>query len=218
MKPSIKEFTKINGSTRSSYSINGIKTSARIRVEQDANLVFKNLKLKILGQPHDDVLLSTDRRFKHYKANDDRIILKDGLLFRKYNGKTGSVKYYQFLIPKQLVNEVLRNLHGQFGKQPGITKTMIAYREKYYYPNMAQLTREWVMLCEQCLRESRIIPQLTHPPLQNPNEYITAPEDAMQIDLVPGLPPSGGYEYIVTDMDVFSRYFFALGHQIRTPK
>ena len=31
----------------------------------------------------------------------------------------------------------------------------------------------------------------------------------MQIDLVPGLPPPGGYENIVTAMDVFSRYLFA---------
>ena len=31
----------------------------------------------------------------------------------------------------------------------------------------------------------------------------------MQIDLVPGLQPSGGYENIVTAMDVFSRYLFA---------
>ena len=31
----------------------------------------------------------------------------------------------------------------------------------------------------------------------------------MQIDLRPGLPPSGGYENIVTAMDVFSRYLFA---------
>ena len=46
-------------------------------------------------------------------------------------------------------------------------------------------------------------------PLQNPNDYITAPEDAMQIDLVTGLPPSGGYENIVTAIDVFSRYLFA---------
>ena len=191
MKPSIKELTKINGNT-TSYCINGIKASARIRVEQDADLVLKNLKLKILGQPHDDVLLLTDRRYQHYKANEDRIILKDRLLFRKYYGETGSVKYYQILIPKQLVNEVLRNLHGEFGKHPGITKTIIAYREKYYYPNMAQLIREWVLSCEQCLRESRINPRLNRPPLQNPNEYITAPEDAMQIDLVPGLPPFGG--------------------------
>ena len=208
MKPSIKEFTKIDGNT-TSYSINGIQATERIRVEQDADLVLKNLKLKILGQPHDDVLLATDRRYKHYKAIEDRVILKDGLLFRKYYGETGSVKYYQILIPKQLFNEVLRNLLGEVGKHPGITKTIIAYREKYYYPNMAQLIREWVLSCEQCLREARINPRLTRPPLQNPNEYITAPEDAMQIDLVPGLPPSGGYENIVTAIDVFSRYLFA---------
>ena len=155
------------------------------------------------------MLLATDRRYKHYKANEDRIILKDGLLLRKYYRGTGSVKYYQILIPKQLVKEVLRNLHGEYGKHPGITRTIIAYREKYYYPKMAQLNREWVLSCEQCLRESRINPRLTRTPLQNPNEYITAPVDAMQIDLVPGLPPSSGYENIVTAIDVFSRYLFA---------
>ena len=57
---------------------------------------------------------------------------------------------------------------------------------------MAQLIREWVLSCEQCLREARINPRLTRPPLQNLNVYITAPENAIQIDLVPGLPPSGG--------------------------
>ena len=65
------------------------------------------------------------------------------------------------------------------------------------------------MSCGNCIRELRINPQLTHPPLQNPNEHINAPEDAVQIDVVPGLPPSGGYENIVTAMDVFSRYLFA---------
>ena len=54
MKPSIKEVTKIDGNT-TAYSLHGIKANARIRVEQDADLVLKNLKLKILGQPHDDV-------------------------------------------------------------------------------------------------------------------------------------------------------------------
>ena len=208
LKTSVKEFTKIGGNT-TSYSINGIKATARIRVEQDVDLVLKNLKLKILGQPFDEVLIMTDSRYKNYKANEDRIILKDGLLYRKYFGETGSVKYYQILIPKQLVKEVLRSLHGEFGKHPGIFKTIIACREKYYFPKMAQLIREWVMSCEQCIRESRIHPSLTRPPLQNPNEHITAPEDAIQIDLVPELPPSGGYENIVTAMDVFSRYLFA---------
>ena len=114
------------------------------------------------------MLLTAHRRFKHYKANEHRIILKDGLLLGKYYGDTGSVKHYQTLIPNQLVNEVLRSFHGDFGKHPGITKTIIAYREKHYYPKMAQLFREWVMSCETCIRELRINPQLTCSPPAEP--------------------------------------------------
>ena len=175
-----------------SHSIHGIKANARKQVEQDVDLDFKNLKLKILGQL-DEVLLTTDKRFKHYKANEDRIVLKDGLFFRKNFGETGNIKYYQNLISKQLFDEVLHSLHGDFGKHPGITKTIIAYRQKYYYPNMLKLIKQWVMSCEQCIRESKVDDRLTQPALQDPSEHIAAPEDAMQIDLVPELPPSGGY-------------------------
>ena len=74
---------------------------------------------------------------------------------------------------------------------------------------MAQLLRDWVMSCEQCIKELPIDRSLTCPPQQNTNEHITVPEDAVQIDLVPEIPPSGGYERIVTAMEVFSRSFFA---------
>ena len=75
LKTSKNEFTKIDGNT-TSYSMNGIKATARIRVEQDVDLVLKNLKLKVLRQPFDEVLITTDSRYKHYKANEDRIIPK----------------------------------------------------------------------------------------------------------------------------------------------
>ena len=35
------------------------------------------------------------------------------------------------------------------------------------------------------------------------------PEDAMQIDLLPNIPKSGGYENVLTAINVFSRYLFA---------
>ena len=40
----------------------------------------------------------------------------------------------------------------------------------------------------------------------------------MQIDLVPGLPPSGGYENFVTAMDVFPAIYLHTRHQIKTPQ
>ena len=65
------------------------------------------------------------------------------------------------------------------------------------------------MSCDQCIRESRKDRSFTRIPLQKPNDHNTAPEDAMQSDFVPEIPPSGDNEIIVTAMDVFSRYLFA---------
>ena len=114
MKTSVNGFTRIDEHC-TFYSINEIEVSACIRVEKDVDLVLKNLKLKKLGQPHDEVLLTSDSRFEHYKANEDRIILKDGLLFWRCYGKTGNVKYYQKPTLKHFFNVVLRNLHGDVG-------------------------------------------------------------------------------------------------------
>ena len=83
MKPSVKVFAKADGNT-TLYFMNGIKSKARRRVEQDAYLFLKTLELKLFGQPHDDVPLAADRRFKHNKAKEDRIIVQDELLFRKH--------------------------------------------------------------------------------------------------------------------------------------
>ena len=155
------------------------------------------------------MLLTTYRRLKHYRANEDRIILKDGLLFQKNYRETGSVKYYHIFIPNQLVSEALRKLHGEFGKYPGFTKTITAYTGKYYFTNMAQRIKEWVMSYERCIRESRINRNLTRPLLENAIENNTALEDGLPIDLVPEVPPSGGCEIIVTAIDLNSLYLFA---------
>ena len=45
MKPGIKDFTKVDGNS-TSYSINGIKATARIRVEQGLHLVLEKTKQK----------------------------------------------------------------------------------------------------------------------------------------------------------------------------
>ena len=69
--------------------MDGIKANERIRVEQDIDFVLKNMKLKILSQPHDAVLMVTDSRYKNYKTTKDSIIFKDGLLFRENCGEKG---------------------------------------------------------------------------------------------------------------------------------
>ena len=73
--------------------MNGIKANARIRVEQGVDLVLKNMKLKFLGQPLDEVLMMTDSRYKNYKANEDRIILVDGLNILEKQGVSNTTNF-----------------------------------------------------------------------------------------------------------------------------
>ena len=106
-------------------------------------------------------------------------------------------------MPGQLLKVLLQSLHGTAGKHPGISKMMQEIRQKYYFPSIATYVRNWVRDCEICIQDkrsnnTRITPELIHIP-----EWDLGPEDLMQINLLPELPPSGGYENIITAIDVF---------------
>ena len=82
-------------------------------------------------------------------------------------------------------------------------------RQKYYFPSIATYVRNWVRDCEICIQEKRINNARINPELIHIPEWDLRPEDLMQIDFLPELPPSGGYENIIAAIDVFSRYAFA---------
>ena len=82
-------------------------------------------------------------------------------------------------------------------------------RQRYYYPGIAKRVKKWVEGCEQCARDKRVPNATITTELLNLPEWDHGPEVAMQIDLLPHLSPSGGYENVLTAIDVFSRYLFA---------
>ena len=182
---------------------------SRILIEQDSDPTLFNFKREMLGLPFDEQILLNDARYMHYSRNKKRIIIKDDILYRQYYNDIGEVSHLQVLLPRQLLKVLLQSLHGTAGKLSGISKRMQEIRQKYYFPSIAPYVRNWVRDCEICIHDkrinnTRITPELFHIP-----EWDLGPEDLMQIDLLPELPPSGGYENIITAIDVFSRYAFA---------
>ena len=116
-----KRWTNLNEAKFQRIHENGLKQhvvvhdwnqSKRMNTNR-ARCLTSTKKLKFLGQNHDEVLLTTDRRHKDFKANEDRIIFKDGPVFQKYHTETSSVQYYQKQLPKQPIDEVILNLHGE---------------------------------------------------------------------------------------------------------
>ena len=59
-----------------------------------------------------------------------------------------------------------------------------------------------------CIQNKRINNDLLKTELLNCTDWDLGPEDILQMDILPNLPPSGGYENIITAA-FFSRYLFA---------
>ena len=130
IKVAIKETTSIPIS-KASYT-GAIKENARIRVEQDSDPGFKAIKRKLLCEVHDKHLIQTNTTAKRHLIHENRLIVKDSIPMRKYYGECGQVTHHQLLIPEHLNTELLKAIHGQMGKHPGLTKMIQECKSKYY--------------------------------------------------------------------------------------
>ena len=188
-----------------SYTFEAINEDARIRVEQDTVMVFKAIKRKLICKEYDKHPLQTDPNAKRLLVQENRLIVKDGILMRKYYGECRQVTHHQIIIPKQLITEVLKAIHCQVGKQLRTTKMIQECRFKYHYPGLAKRFKQWVLQCEDCIKHKRINDIQTRPKMINNTEHVFGPEDIPEIDILPNLPNLEGHQNIVTMIDVFSR-------------
>ena len=76
-------------------------------------------------------------------------------------------------------------------------------------PMYSKIHKKWVSNCQVCIQTKRINNDLLRTELLNCPEWDLGPEDILQMDILPNLPPSGAYDHIITAIDVFSRYLFA---------
>ena len=180
-----------------------------ILIEQDSDPTLLNFKREMLRLPFDEQILLNDARYMHYSRNKKRIIVKGNILYRQSYNDIGEFSHLQVLLPGQFLKVLLQSLHGTAGKHPGISKMMQEIRQKHYFPSIATYFRNWVRDCEICIQDKRINNTRTTPDLIHIPERDLGPEDLMQIDQSPEVPPSGVYENIFTAIDVSSRYAFA---------
>ena len=181
----------------------------QIIIKQPRDAVLQKMKAKLFHEEYSKNVLQQVARYRHYESNLERIVVKEEILTRQYFDETGNVKYHQILLPQHLLQELLLSLYGAAHKHPGISKMLQEIRQRYYHPNMAKYVKKWVEGCEKCARDKRVPNTTITPELLNLPDRDLGPENAMPIDLLPKLPPSGGYENVLTAIDVFSRYLFA---------
>ena len=91
----------------------------------------------------------------------------------------------------------------------GIQKRIREFRRKYYFPGFIEFLIQYINNCVTCLQAKSPKHQVLQPQLSPVSSNTSMTADMLQIDIVGPLPKSGGFSYILTGMDVFSKYVFA---------
>ena len=82
--------------------------------------------------------------------------------------------------------------------------------KRYYSPSLAEKTQNRLESCEPSMRSKSTNQSKIRPPLQKIYDTCNGPTVPMEVDIVGPLPASNGFTHILTAIDVFSRYLFAV--------
>ena len=179
-----------------------------LKVEQAKDEVIKNVVQWKL-QNHIDDLQYASFALKKYKKQFERLVLIENILCRQFD-HTGKVKYLQYCLPKHLWKEVIYRLQNSpTAGHVGIVRTVQEFRKRFYFPGFVEYFVEMIKNCLTCIQQKAISNKSLRTFMQPLSSLQLFPGNLLQIDIV-GPLPSTLYEYVLTGIDVFSKYLFAV--------
>lgn len=136
----------------------------------------------------------------------DRLLERDGVLFRKVFRPDGAEAMYQLLLPTVLRDEVLTQVHQEHGHQ-GVERTLALLRSRCYWPAMSSDVARWCQQCERCQ-----VAKDVHPRAHGVMGHLLAsrPNEILAIDYTSLEPAQNGVENVLVLTDVFSKYTMAV--------
>ena len=136
----------------------------------------------------------------------DRLVDKDGVLYRQTFRPDGGEEVLQLILPTQLKSMVLTQLHQDHGHQ-GVERTSQLVRQRCYWPGMFSEIKHWCQECERCQ-----VSKVTQPVAHSFMGHLLAsrPNEILAIDFTLLEPASNGVENVMVMTDVFSKYTLAI--------
>ncbi len=148
---------------------------------------------------------------KYHKSILHQFTIIDELLYYAKENIDGSI-HYSLVVPQVLIPKALEHAHELSGHL-GQKKTIKKAEELFYWCNLKFDVTQYVKNCLTCQRFK------TSPGLQQPYQELPSvekPLDRIGIDLTDMIAGSGGYRYVLTIVDHFSRFvkFYPLKNKL----
>ena len=139
----------------------------------------------------------------------DRLVVREGLLYRKWEHNLGKGYWYQLVLPSPYREKALRLLHDNVTSgHLGVRKTYLKVRARFYWPSMREFIRRWVVTCDVC--QQRKGP--TKKPKGKMQEYLVGtPNERIAMDVMgPFSVTDNNNRWLLVIGDLFTRYSMAI--------
>jgi transposase InsO family protein len=168
-----------------------------------------------LTPPPLDELVTKSDDVRRICAQWESLVYADGLLYRLFEDVQKNTVILQLIVPRELQRSYVRQCHiGMTGGHQGVRKTEQQVARRAYFPSWKNEVAEVCRNCEECLRYHR-----GKPPRQGllQVQEVACVMDKLAVDLTGPHPTSSkGYVYILTAIDVFSRFLVAVPLRSKT--
>ena len=135
----------------------------------------------------------------------DRLLIRDGLLRRKTFDPSGSVFWYQLILPRPMWEEALEFAHDTpTAGHNGVKRTLTRLKARFWWPKMEGYTTRWVAACQACQRRKG--PQKkAKAPMQR--YVVGVMGERIASDLMgPFSETDRGARYVMVIIDYFTKY------------
>ncbi len=141
----------------------------------------------------------TTREARRLLKDAKRLILEDGILFRKRCVDAGDM--HQLVLPRKFREAALIGCHDDVGHL-GRDRTIALLQDRFYWPAMSSEATDYVSKCGRCVRRK------TLPNQRAPLVTITSsqPMELVCIDFLKLEQSRGGIENVLVVTDHFSKY------------
>ena len=136
-------------------------------------MIGKVIKAITLGA---DTHAFTSEQAKQMYRFRSKLVMRHGLLYKKYYDINLKEERMQFVLPKKYWHKALEACHDNVGHL-GIERTLSLLRDRFYWPNMAQDVEIHVKSCPRCLRFKRLPERANVNPIET-----TRPMELVHID------------------------------------
>ena len=143
---------------------------------------------------------------KSYWAEWDRLLVIDGLLYRKWESNTGKHTNNQLILPYAYRHQIVKTLHdSKVAGHMGFHRTCENVRARFHWHRMREYIRRWIRTCDRCQRRK--------PPGKSPRaplmKYtIGCPMERIAMDIMGPVryETKNGCKYVLVITDYFSKW------------